>query len=276
MPPRRRDFLEKTLNRLAESMEQAAHAEESGGAIGLLQQLDPRVKCVGFLGLIFAAAASRNGVVSMALLALGVFLALASSMRVFGRVAKLWGGVLLFTGVVVLPAIILTPGHALFRLPWVGWPITDHGLYSALSLITRTETTATFAALMVLTTPWAHLLKALRILRMPVLFVVILGMTYRFIFVLLGIAHGFFEARRVRHVGSLTGQQRRQLAVSSAAILLSKSVQLSGEVYEAMQARGFRGEVRILDQFHMKRLDWCMLAAFVVATLAAFGMGVRS
>ena len=271
----RRNFIEKTLNRLAASMQQAAQAEESGSAPGFLQRLDPRVKCIGFLGLIFAAAASRNTAVTATLLCLGVGLAMASGARVLGRLAALWGGVLLFTGAVVLPALFLTPGRALFHLPLAGWAVTDHGFKSALSLVMRAETTATLAALLVLTTSWAHLLKALRVLRVPVLFVVILGMTYRFIFVLLGIAHDFFEARRARWVGSLDGRQRRAMAVSSAAMLLSKSVQLSGQVYEAMQARGFRGEVRTLDDFHMKRFDWCTLALFVIVALAAFGMGVR-
>jgi len=271
MWPRRRDFIEKTLHRLAESMEQADRADDSGASGGFLQRLDPRVKLAGFLGLIFAAAASQKLAVTATIFAVGLILALASG--VLGQIARLWGGVLLFTGTVVLPAAILTPGHALFRLPWVGWPVTDHGLHSAASLIARAETTATLAALLVLTTRWGHLLKALRVLRVPALFVVILGMTYRFIFVLLGITRDFFEARRARQVGRLAGRQRRQMAVSSAAILLSKSVQLSGEVYEAMQARGFRGEVYTLDTFRFTRLDWCMLAVFVVSTIVAFGMG---
>jgi len=271
MWPRRRDFIEKTLHRLAESMEQAARADDSGAGSGFLQRFDPRVKLVGFLGLIFAAAASQKLAVTAAIFAVGLIFAVAS--RVLVPIARLWCGVLFFTGAVVLPAAILTPGHALFRLPWAGWAVTDNGLHSAASLIVRAEATATLAALLVLTTRWGHLLKALRVLRVPALFVVILGMTYRFIFVLLGIAQDFFEARRARQVGSLDGRQRRQMAVSSAAILLSKSVQLSGEVYEAMQARGFRGEVYTLDEFRLTRLDWCMLAAFVVLTIAAFGMG---
>jgi cobalt ECF transporter T component CbiQ len=270
---RRRDFFEKTLNQLAALMEKNARAEESGVGNGFLQRLDPRVKCVGFLGLIFAAAASRSETVSAVLLFLGVILVIASGTRVVGRMAGLWGGVLLFTGTVVLPATFLTPGQALFSLPLVGWTITNHGIHSAFMLIARAETTATFAALLALTTPWARLLKALRILRVPVLFVVILGMTYRFIFVLLGISRNFFEARRARRVGRLDARQRRSMAVSSAAMLLSKSVQLSGEVYEAMQARGFRGEVRILEDFRMKRMDWCMLAAFTIVALVAFGIG---
>jgi energy-coupling factor transporter transmembrane protein EcfT len=42
---------------------------------------------------------------------------------------------------------------------------------------------------------------------------------------------------------------------------------MSGEVYLAMQARGFRGEVYLLDDFRMRPLDWFALGAF--ATVAA-------
>lgn len=271
MWPRRHDFLEKTLARLAESIERAARADASGAHAGFLQRLDPRVKLTGLLGLIFATAAAHSGAAIAALFGLGLALALASG--VHGQIARLWGGVLFFTGIVVLPATLLTPGRALWHLPWVGWPVTDPGLHSAVTLIARAETTATLAALLVWTTRWAHLLKALRALRIPALLVVILGMTYRFLFVLLGIARDFFEARRARHVGRLDGSQRRRMAASSAAILLSKSVQLSGEVYEAMQARGFSGEVFTLDEFRFKPLDWCMLAVFLACTVAAFKMG---
>ncbi|MCX6967330.1 MAG: energy-coupling factor transporter transmembrane component T [Verrucomicrobia bacterium] len=268
---RQRAFIEKTLHRLTGTLEHAAYADDAGGKRGFLQQLDPRVKLLGFLGLIFAAAASHRLSVTAALFGAGLILALASG--VFALLARFWGGVLFFTGAVVLPAVVLTPGHALLHLPWVGWAVTDHGLHSAVGLTARALATATFAALLVLTTRWGHLLKALRVLGVPTLLVVMLGMTYRALFVLLRLAHVFFEARRVRRVGRLGGSQRRQMAVSSAAMLLSKSVQHSGELYEAMVARGFRGEAHTLDEFRFTRWDWGMFALFGVGAAAAFAMG---
>lgn len=275
MMPRRRDFLESTLERLAASMEQAARAEQTSSAPGLLQRLDPRAKLLGLLSLIIAASASHHLPVTAALLALALLLSLASGPRVLGQIARLWAGILLFTAAIVLPSLFLTPGPALLHLPWIGWAITAPGLHSALGLISRAETAATLAALLALTTPWARLLKALRALRVPPLVIVILSMTYRYIFLLLAIAHDFFEARRARRVGKLSGPQRRQMSVSSAAVLLSKSVQLSGEGFEAMQARGFRGEALTLDTFRMKPLDWTLLAAFLCLATIAFVLGTR-
>jgi len=68
-------------------------------------------------------------------------------------------------------------------------------------------------------------------------------------------------------VNRMTPAESRRLAISSSGVLLNKTLQMSGEVYLAMQARGFRGEVYLLDDFQMRPLDWFALGAF--ATVAA-------
>jgi hypothetical protein len=40
-----------------------------------------------------------------------------------------------------------------------------------------------------------------------------------------------------------------------------------------MQSRGFRGEVYLLDEFQMKRLDWMAAAAFTALAAAAMWTG---
>jgi cobalt ECF transporter T component CbiQ len=184
-----------------------------------------------------------------------------------------WLGVLLFTGTIALPAIFITPGEVLFRLPLLNWPVTLQGVRTALFLLARVETATTLSMLLILTTPWAHVLKALRILRVPVVFVVILGMTYRYIFVLLQTAADMFEARRSRLVGKLNGEEQRRVASASVGVLLNKSLQLSSEVYLAMLSRGYRGEVYILDDFQMQQKDWLALVAFVTVAAVAFWFG---
>ena len=46
------------------------------------------------------------------------------------------------------------------------------------------------------------------------------------------------------------------MTARTAGVLLSKSMDLSNDVYLAMQSRGFRGEVRILSDFRMKSWDY--------------------
>ena len=186
---------------------------------------------------------------------------------------RAWLSAIAFTGTIALPVIFITPGNALLHIPFLNWTITEQGVTSALYLIMRVETTVTLSLLLVLSTLWTHVLKGLRVLRVPIVFVVILGMTYRYIFVMLETARNMFEARQSRLVGALDASESRRIAAASIGVLLTKSFYLNSEVYLAMQSRGFRGEVYTLDEFTMKRRDWLALAAFLLTAIFAFWLG---
>jgi cobalt/nickel transport system permease protein len=268
-------FIERTLAGLADVDEHANTAVRLAERQGLLQSFDPRVKLFGALLLILAAMSSRGLGVTLAIFVVALALARLSRIPLRLLATRVWLGVLFFTGCIALPAIFTTPGLTVWRLPLVGWPVTAQGLRSAAHLLLRAETSATWILLVVLSTSWTQVLKALRALRVPVTAVVILGMTHRYIFLLLQLAREQFEARRSRLVGVLSAPQRRKVAASSAGVLLDKSVQLSGEAFSAMQARGFRGEIYTLDDFRMNPRDWCALIAFVVLATFAFLLGAR-
>ncbi len=267
------NFVERTLSNLVNAMERALDAEELAKTDGLLQRLDPRIKVIGMLGLIIVSAMAHKLWVICAVFAVAVSLAVMSRIS-FGMLAKrVWVAVLLFTGVIALPALFVVPGREVLRLPVFHWPLTAQGIASACYLVARVETAATLSVLLILCTPWSHVLKALRVLGVPAIFVVMLGMTYRYILLLLQTAHDMFESRRSRMVGKLEGPERRRVAAASAGVLMSKSLQLSEDVYSAMLSRGFRGEVDVLDDFQTSTIDWIMLAVFVVLASGGFYFG---
>jgi cobalt ECF transporter T component CbiQ len=259
---RRGSFVERTIDGLYAATNRAMDADTLARSGGLLQGLDPRVKLAGLLALILAAALSVKLWVIAAIFCVAVSFAGLSGLPLARLVAPVWISALTFTGAIAVPAIFLTPGAAVYQMPLLAWQVTAQGLTTAAYLILRVETSATLALLLVFTTPWTHVLKALRILRVPVVFVVVLGMTFRYILLLLETAHEMFESRQSRTVGRLSGSEQRRLAVSSGGVLIAKTFQLSGEVFLAMQARGFRGEVYVLDEFHMNGRDWAALALF--------------
>ncbi|MFY9728196.1 MAG: cobalt ECF transporter T component CbiQ [Bryobacteraceae bacterium] len=269
----RRGFLGRTIESLYQAMERALDAEHSAASGGLLQRLDARVKVSGLFALILAAALARRLWVIAAVFALAVLLAALSRISIRLLASRVWIPALVFTGAIAAPALFLTPGDALYRVPGLNWMVTAQGLTTADYLLLRVETAATLALLLVVTTPWMHVLKALRVFRVPVVLVAILGMTSRYILLLLETAHEMFQSRKSRSVGALHGAERRQMAVASAGVLLSRTFQLSGDVYLAMQARGFRGEIYLPDDFTLKRLDWLALAGFAALAAAAVWAG---
>jgi energy-coupling factor transporter transmembrane protein EcfT len=98
-------------------------------------------------------------------------------------------------------------------------------------------------------------------------------MTYRYLFVILDTALDMFESRESRTVGVLEGPDRRRLATATVGVLLSKSYHLSTDVHLAMQSRGFRGEVYLLDDFAMQAADWCWLLSFFSIATAVIWVG---
>lgn len=270
---RRGGLIEHTIDGLYFAMERALHSENSANSRGLLQRLDPRVKVAGLFSLILAASLSTRLWVIAAVFAVAVSLAALSLISIRTLASRVWIGAFTLTAAIAIPALFLTPGAAIYRLPVLNWNITQQGITTACYLIFRVETAATLALLLIFTTPWMHVLKALRIFRVPVVFVVILGMTCRYILLLLQTAHEMFESRKSRTVGVMTASEQRRLAVSGAGVLLTKTFQLSGDVYLAMQSRGFRGEVYLLDDFQMQRLDWMALTTFAALAAAAVWTG---
>jgi cobalt ECF transporter T component CbiQ len=239
----------------------------------VLQRLDPRVKVAAFSTFILvSAAASKLSVVAAVLLAATILAAL-SRISLWTVTTRVWLATLTFSGALVLPAVFLTPGIAIYRIPVLDWAASAQGLRSAGMLVLRAETAATLAMVLVFTTPWTHVLKALRVYRVPVVFVVILGMTCRYILLMLDTAHEMFESRKSRTVGALTRGEQRRIAILSTGALFSRTLQLSNEVYLAMQARGFRGEVFVLDDFRMRFADWLALIASGGVTTALIWAG---
>jgi cobalt/nickel transport system permease protein len=200
-----------------------------------------------------------------------IILALVSRVSLLTLATRVWLIVLGFTGVIAIPALFTTPGRAV--LASGNLAITEQGLRTAALLVLRVETAATLTTLLILCTPWNHVLKALRALRLPKEAIAMLAMTYRYIFLFVDTAAQMLEARRSRAVGVLKGPEQRQMAARTSGVLLSKSVALSNDVYLSMQSRGFRGDVQILSDFRMTMWDYLGLLLFLSAAILAVWMG---
>lgn len=271
---RRGNFIQRTIDALTETLERSLYAEQLSERRGVLQRIDPRVKFVGMLGLIVTAAAAGHVWVVAGVAFVALLLAVISRIPIIKSFGPIWIGMFIFSGMIGLPAIFITPGPTLATVPWLNWPISAHGLQSAVFLLLRSEVSITLSFLLIMTTPWMHVLKSMRVIGIPTLVVVILGMTYRYIFLMLQSASDMFEARQSRMIGKLPDKEARRLAAATVGVLLSKSFQLGNDVFLAMQSRGYRGEVYTLDEFRLTTADYIAipLLVLVVGTGLWFGL----
>ncbi len=269
----RHSFLETTLQGFARAVSKALQSEHAATQPGLLQELDPRVRLIGVLALVVSVILCRRIEAVVVLLFVAIGTAVASRVSLGSLAKRVWLVVLGFSGVIALPALFLTPGDPLFAAPALHLSISVQGVRTALLLVLRVETTATLTTMLVLSTAWTHILKALRSLYVPAEIVTMLAMTHRYVFLLIETANQMFESRQSRTVGALSGSEQRKMTARTAGVLLSKSIELSHEVYLAMVSRGFRGEVWILTEFRLKPRDYAGLTAFLFVGCLAVWMG---
>lgn len=266
-------FIESTIRGFARAFSNSLLAEAAASRPGLLQQLDPRVRLAGIMVLVISTVVCRQIAVIAVLFLLAAGMATASGLPVMLLAKRVWAVILGFTGLIALPALFLTPGDPLLTIPARHLAISSQGLRAAALLVLRVETAATLTTTLVLCTPWTHLLKALRSLHLPAELVVMLAMTHRYVFLLIGTANQMFESRQSRSVGVLSGAEQRKMAARTAGVLLSKSVEMSHEVYLAMLSRGFRGDIHLWTDFRMRVRDYLGLTAFIFAGLVAVWIG---
>lgn len=274
---RKGSFVDKTLAGTARVMHQALFADDVAAAPGLLQRLEPRVKLVSLLGLLVVAALVHHIPALLALYAATLVLAAVSGVPLGFFVRRVWLFVPIFTGIVVLPATldVVTPGEIVVPLgTWFGHDLgmTAQGLTAAGLIVTRVATSISLVVLLTLTTPWHRLLAALRALRVPALFVLVLGMAYRYVFHLLGAVGDMFTARKARQVRATGTAAGRRFVAASAGALFGKSHALAEEVHMAMVARGFTGDVRTLAAERVGAREVAWLAACLALAVAVWGI----
>ncbi|HWQ46373.1 MAG TPA: cobalt ECF transporter T component CbiQ [Longilinea sp.] len=262
-------FIERALIEINLTLEQSLYAETIARLKGLLQDLDPRLKTIGLLLFLFAVNLSHSLVVIIGLYAVSLVMAVLSKVPIGGFIKRVWAIVAVFTLIIALPAIFITPGEVIYTFPW-GWHITQSGLTSAFTLLLRVGVSVSYTVLFVLTTAWHDILKALGILHVPDVILLTFQMTYRYIHLLLHSANDIVLSRKSRVLRRLNQKDERDLIASTSGVLLGKSLHLSEEVYLSMVSRGYHNYPRTMNQFHFRIRDW--IAAFVMVCMVTLAI----
>jgi len=126
---------------------------------------------------------------------------------------------------------------------WAGLNLTIEGLNRGAALILRSFAGVSLMILLINTTPFDHLLKAFRRMKVPELFVLLLSFFYRYLYLLWDERERIQRARDVRYFG---GRWPQQLALigNLAASLFLRSYERAERVQKAMLSRGWDGNFR--------------------------------
>lgn len=150
---------------------------------------------------------------------------------------------------------------------WLGFSPT--GLQDAIQLFLKVLGTVSCLYFLSLSTPMVDLLAALQRLPVPKLLVELMGLIYRFIFVLIETADTIYNAQNCRlgYSGLSTGY--RSLG-SLASNLFIRSYKRSNELYTALEARGYEGELNVLEENYEKSWSGYAIALVINLLLVLF------
>lgn len=261
-------FVDRSIAGIVDFIREAVFSDRYALKDGLLQSLDPRAKLASLILLVAACVFSRELAVVCGLYALCLCLAGLSSIGLPFFLKRTWSFVPLFAVVIALPAVFsgITPGDPLFSFGLSGMTltVTRQGALGALLFVCRVAVSVSFAILFSLTTGHTDMLKALRSLGVPQVFVMVFSMCHRFVYILLSIMSNTFTAVKSRVGGRVHYKKGQRLLGWNVAVLWSRSMRMNEDVYNAMLSRGYTGEPVMLRPFRARTRDWMWVAGCVL------------
>jgi len=274
--PSKKSIVDRTIGAFSGFFDESSYAEGYACKRGLLQFVDPRFKLIGVLWLVVCIILVNRVEWVLAIIGVAILLAVASKVRLGYYLKRVWLFIPLFTFIIAVPAMFnfIVPGQPLFVLLSKGQPlgpfaspwtisITVPGVQGAVLFVLRTGAAISFVILLALTTRWTDLLASLQSLKVPKAFVMILGMTYRYVFVLVGIAQDMSFALKSRTLSPERSANVREWLGATIGVLFRRSMNMSELVNLSMISRGYDGKVRTVARFHTQPFDWVFLGFLV-------------
>lgn len=125
-----------------------------------------------------------------------------------------------------------------------------------------------------LTTPMVALLSAFRRMGLPSLFSDLMGLIYRFIFVLLDTAAAIMTAQHAR-LGYSSVRAGYSSFGTMLTMLLIRALKRSDDLYTALEARGYQGELAVLEDQYVKSPGLILSAALLNGFLGIIWLFTR-
>lgn len=274
--------LEKGVHYLARIIRESYSQWESSRRDGLLQAVDPRVKLLFLAAFLVLVSIKRELAPQAGLAALLLLLYAASRLDILPLYRRIFGAALLFGVLVPLPSLLnifdgAVPLYPLWHLEreyhlWIyrvpqTIGITSSGLFGMALLTIRVANSVALSLLVLHTTSFPDLIKALRVFRVPESFIAVITLSYKYVFTFTRILEEMHLAKKSRLLGGMDGNQSRIWAAGRMAFLFQKSQGRCEDIFRAMLSRGYENRVTFHKFQKLQAGEWgTVMAGLAVLT----------
>jgi cobalt/nickel transport system permease protein len=264
-------FLERGIDHLSNVIKEGYAQWNFSSQNGFSQKIDARVKVLFLLFFIFIVSLKRD-VLPETYIWFFVFLltlfSRLSILRVYKRVFFLG---FLFGFLVALPSAfnVITKGEIVLPVARLSRPynfwiyhipadigITREGIYGVAMLTMRVINSLSLSFLVLYTTPFHEIIRALKVLKVPDSFLIIITLCYKYIFILSKTVEDMHLAKKSRIVRELNHAEAREWITGRMAFIFKKTRLRCEEVFKAMVGRGFSDTIKFYGFRKMRMADW--------------------
>lgn len=247
-------FLEKGIHYLARVIKSGYIQWETASKDGYFQRIDARIKVLFLLTYIVIVSLKRDILSEMLLGGFVFILAVISRLEIFrfykrvmilgfffGFLIALPSALNVITrGNVILPIVHFSKTHQLwvYHIPEeVG--ITREGLESVALLTLRVINSVSLSFLVLYTTPFPDIIKALKVLKVPDSLLMIITLSYKYIFIFSQTVEDMHQAIKSRSAGQVNNADARRWIAGRIAFIFRKTRLRCEEIFKAMLSKGF-------------------------------------
>jgi energy-coupling factor transporter transmembrane protein EcfT len=279
-------FLERGMDHLAGVIRNGYAQWECSSQNGFFQRIDARVKVLFLLFFILIVSLKRDVLPETCICFFVFVLTLFSRLsilKVYRRVLLLG---FVFGFLVALPSAfnVITRGEIILpivRLPksynfWIyhipaDIGLTREGIDGVAMLTLRVINSLSLSFLVLYTTPFHEVIRALKLLKVPDSFLIIMTLCYKYIFIFSKTVEDMHLAKKSRVVRELNHAEAREWIAGRMAFIFRKSRLKCEEVFKAMIGRGFSDSIKFYGFGKMRMADWfAAIFLFFAAILFLF------
>lgn len=264
-------FIEKGIHHLADVIKTGYIQWETASKGDFLQKIDARVKVL-FLFFYVVIVSLKREIAVQAIIGVFVFvLALTSRLNIIALYKRVFFWGFIFGFLIALPSAfnVITPGEVILPLLQLSknyslWiyqipkeiGITKQGVDGVLMLTSRVMNSLALSLLVSYTTPFPEIIRALRLLKVPDSFLIIVTLSYKYIFIFAKTVEDMHLAKKSRLAGPVSNAEARRWIAGRFAFLFKKTQLRCEEIFKAMVGRGFSDNIRLYGFRRLNLQDW--------------------
>jgi cobalt/nickel transport system permease protein len=261
-------FIDNTLKNVSRFVKTVYVQSDTASKKGLLQQLNARIKVFFLFSFILIISIAREIPQEFFITFFLFILFMSSRINLVEVYKKIFLFSFLFGFLIIAPASLnlVTNGEILFPIIrfnsahcfWIYHlpetiGVTREGCILVTRFYLKVANSLSLTLLIFYTTPFNEIIKAFGILRVPQLFLMVIILSYKFIFILSQTTEETYLVLKSRWWKYSDRSDANNLIAGRIVYIFQRSWIRYEEIYKAMIARGFSGNVNFC---YLKKFQW--------------------